>query len=106
VHSLMHATQTDDDDAQLDAAHRMIRVAKPSMLRRWPESKRAIGNQHVQILKAKCTLHLSRVDSGSASNAQNPGGDIRFPGCLSSMEGSTMAASMIIICVRRHRGSE
>jgi len=41
--SLMHAIQTEDKDAQQVAAHQMIQIAKPCMIRRWLESK--LGNR-------------------------------------------------------------
>jgi hypothetical protein len=51
VKSLMHAIQTEDQDAQQDAAHRMIQTAKPWTIRRWSESKLTNGKPLVRILK-------------------------------------------------------
>jgi len=39
VKSMIHAIRTEDQDAQQDAAHRMIQIAKPCMIRRWSESQ-------------------------------------------------------------------
>jgi len=38
VKSLIHAIWTEDKDAQRDAAHRIIQIAKPWTIRRWSES--------------------------------------------------------------------
>jgi hypothetical protein len=35
VRSLMHAIRTEDNDAQQDAAHVLIPIAKPWMIRWW-----------------------------------------------------------------------
>jgi len=51
VKSLMHAIQTKDEEAQQDAAHRMIQITMPWMIRRWSESKLANGKQLVWIQK-------------------------------------------------------
>jgi hypothetical protein len=51
VKSLMHAIGTEDQDAQQDAPHRMIQIAKPWMIRRWSESQLANGKPLVRILK-------------------------------------------------------
>jgi len=51
VKSLMHAIRTEDQEAQQDAAHRMIQIAKPWTIRRWSESKLANGKPLVQIPK-------------------------------------------------------
>lgn len=47
----MHAILTEDDDARLDAAHRMIRIAIPYMSRRWSETKPTNRKQLVSILQ-------------------------------------------------------
>jgi hypothetical protein len=39
VKSLMHAIWNEDRDAQQDAAHWMIQIAKPWTIMRWSESK-------------------------------------------------------------------
>jgi len=51
VKSLMHAMQTKDEEAQQDAAHRMIQIAKPWTIRWSSESKLANGKPLVQIPK-------------------------------------------------------
>jgi len=51
VKSLMHAIRTVDEDAQQDAAHRMIQIRKPWTIRRWSESKLANGKPLVRITK-------------------------------------------------------
>jgi hypothetical protein len=49
VKSLMHAIWTEDQDAQQDAVHRMIQIAKPWTIRRWSESKVANGKPLFRI---------------------------------------------------------
>jgi len=56
VKSLMHDIWTEDQDAQPDAAHRMIQIAKPWTIRRWSESKLANGKPLVQIPKENAHL--------------------------------------------------
>jgi len=56
VKSLMHAIRTKDKEAQQDAAHRMIQIAKPWTIRRWSESKLANGKQLVRIPKENAHL--------------------------------------------------
>jgi hypothetical protein len=56
VKSLMHAIRTEDQDAQQDAAHRMIQIAKPWTIRRWSESKLANGKPLVRIPKENAHL--------------------------------------------------
>jgi len=56
VKSLMHAIRTEDQDAQQDAAHRMIQIAKPWTIRRWSESKLANGKPLVGIPKENAHL--------------------------------------------------
>jgi len=51
VKSLMYAVWIEDQDAQQDAAHWMIQIAKPSTIRRWSESKLANGKPLVLIPK-------------------------------------------------------
>jgi hypothetical protein len=51
VKCLMHAIRTEDQDAQQDAAHRMIQIGRPLTIRRWSESKLANGKPLVQIPK-------------------------------------------------------
>ena len=43
VKSLMHAIRTKDEEAQQDAVHRVIQIAKPWMIRQWSQSKLANG---------------------------------------------------------------
>jgi hypothetical protein len=54
--SLMHAIRTEDQDAQHDAAHRMIQIAKPLTIRRCSESKLANGKPLVRIPKEHAHL--------------------------------------------------
>jgi hypothetical protein len=56
VKSLMHAIQTEDDEAQQDAAHRMIQIAKPGTIWRWSEWKLLNGKPLVRILKENAHL--------------------------------------------------
>jgi len=49
VIGLMHGIWTEDQDPQLDAAHRMVQIAKPWMIRRWSESELAHGKPLVRI---------------------------------------------------------
>jgi len=56
VKSLMHAIRTENEEAQQDAVHQMIQIAKPSMIRRWSESKLANGKQLVRIPKENAHL--------------------------------------------------
>jgi hypothetical protein len=56
VKSLMHAIRTKDEEAQQDAAHRMIQIAKPWTIRRWSESKLANGKPLVRIPKENAHL--------------------------------------------------
>jgi len=49
VKSLMHAIPTEGEEAQQDAAYRMIQIAKPCTIRRWSESKLANGKPLVRI---------------------------------------------------------
>jgi len=56
VKSVMHAIQTEDQEAQQDAAHRMIQIAKPWTMRRWSESKLANGKPLVRIPKENAHL--------------------------------------------------
>jgi len=51
VKSLMHAIRTEDHDAQQDAVHRTIQIAKPWMIRRWSESKLTNGKPLLRIPK-------------------------------------------------------
>jgi hypothetical protein len=56
VKSLMHAIQTEEEDIQKDAPHRMIQDANPWMIRRWSESKLANGKPLVSIPKENAQL--------------------------------------------------
>jgi len=56
VKSLMHAIQTENEEAQQDAAHRMIQIAKPWTIRRWSESKPANGKPLVLIPRENAHL--------------------------------------------------
>ena len=54
--SSMHAFSTEDQDAQQDAALRIIQIAKPWTIQRWSESKLANGKPLVRILKVNAHL--------------------------------------------------
>lgn len=56
VKSLMHPSQTEDEEAQLDAVHRMIQIAKSWMKRRWSESN--LGNRRPPVQIPKKIAHL------------------------------------------------
>jgi len=56
VKSSMHAIRTEDQDAQQDAVHRMIQIAKPWTIRTWSESRHANGNPLVWIPKENAHL--------------------------------------------------
>jgi len=56
VKSLMHAIWTENKEAQQDAAHRMIQIAKPWTIRRWSESKLANGKPLVRMPKENAHL--------------------------------------------------
>jgi len=59
VKSLTHAIRTEDKEAQQDAAHRMIQIAKPWTIRRWSESNHANGKPLVRTPKENAHLiHL------------------------------------------------
>jgi len=60
VKSLMHAIQTEVKDAQQDAAHRIIQIVKPWMIRRCSWSKFANGKLLVWI--AKKNAHLVHLE--------------------------------------------
>jgi hypothetical protein len=62
----MHAIQTEDKEAQQDAAHRMMQIAKPWTNRRWSELKLPKGKPVLQILKENSHL----VDFGWTEDAQ------------------------------------
>jgi len=47
----MYATQTEEQDSQQDAAHRMIQIAKPWRINKWSESKLANGKPLAGIPK-------------------------------------------------------
>jgi hypothetical protein len=44
VNSLMHATKTEEEEAQQDVAHRMVQMAKPGVIRRWSDGYLATEN--------------------------------------------------------------
>jgi hypothetical protein len=56
VKSLMHAIWTKDKEAQQNAAHQMIQIAKPWPISRQPGSKLAKGKQLIQISKENAHL--------------------------------------------------
>jgi len=51
VKSLMHAIRTEDEEAQPDAAHQIIQIAKPWTMRTWSESKLANRKPPLRIPK-------------------------------------------------------
>jgi hypothetical protein len=56
VKSWLHAILTEDEEAQQDAEHWMIQIAKPWTIRRWSESKFALGKPLVWIPKENAHL--------------------------------------------------
>jgi len=56
VNSLMHVIGTGDEDAEQDAAHRMIQIANPWTIGRWSESKVTNGKPLVRILNINAHL--------------------------------------------------
>jgi len=56
VKSLMHAIWIEDEEAEHDAAHRMIQIAKPGTMRWWSESHLANSKPLVQILTENAHL--------------------------------------------------
>jgi len=68
VKGLMHAIWTEDQDAQQDAAHRVIKIAKPWTIRRWSESK--LANQEPLVPIPKENAHLVDVEWTEEEQAQ------------------------------------
>jgi len=68
VKSLMHAVQTENEEAQQNAMHRMIQIAKPWMIRRWSESK--LPNE-THSFGYRRTMHTSSILSGLRMSTQN-----------------------------------
>jgi hypothetical protein len=56
VKSLMHAIQTEDQDSQQDAAHQVIQIAKPWMIKRWSDWKLPNWKPLVRIAKGNVLL--------------------------------------------------
>jgi len=56
VRSLMDTICTEDEEAQQDAAHHMIQIAKPGTIRRCSESQLANGKPMVRIEKENAHL--------------------------------------------------
>lgn len=52
VKSVKHAIRTEDEEAQLDAAHLIIQIGKPWTIRRWYKLKLANRKPLVQIQTA------------------------------------------------------
>jgi len=104
VKNLMHAIQTEDEEAQQDAAHQMIQISKPCTMRMWSESKLTNRQPLNADTEGDCTPNLSWVDRGRASKTEGPGREILFTECFGSMAGSSIAASMCFVGVGRHRG--
>jgi len=84
VKSLMHVIRTEDEEAQQDAAHRMIQIAKPWTIRRWSELKLVnakplvwIPNENAHLVdlewtddeQAKLQTLVERYTSRGASGA-------------------------------------
>jgi hypothetical protein len=61
VKRLMHATRTKYEEALQDAAHRMIQIAKPWIIKQWSESKMANGNHSSGYQRR---MHTSLNSSG------------------------------------------
>jgi len=51
----------------------------------------------------ECTPHWSWVECQRASKLEDPSGQVDFPGWFWNMVGSSMAASMFLVSVGRHR---
>jgi hypothetical protein len=66
VKSLMHAIRTENEEAQWNAAHRMIQIAKPWTIRWWSELRLANGKPLVWIPKQKAHL----IDLGRTEDTQ------------------------------------
>ena len=67
VKCLMHAIRTEDLDAQQDAVHWMIQIAKLWTIKRWSESKLANGKPPVQIANENPHLvHLEWTEEEQA----------------------------------------
>jgi len=64
----MQVIRTEDRDAQQDAAHWMIQIAKPWTIRRWSESKLANRKPLVRILKENA--HLVDLESTEDEQAK------------------------------------
>jgi len=61
VKTLMHAIQTEDYDTQSDAAHQLIQIVKPWMIRRWSELKLANGND---LFRYRTRMHTLLISNG------------------------------------------
>ena len=106
VKSLMHAIRTDNKHPQQDAVYRMIQIAKPSTMRRWSESKLPEWETTCSDTEVECTPCWSWTDWRRARKTEDPCWGIHFTGCFRSVEGSSMAAGILLIGIGRHRGSE
>jgi hypothetical protein len=56
VKSFMHSILTEDQDAQLNAAHRMIQISKLCTIRRWSDSKHMNGKPVVRLVQRNTHL--------------------------------------------------
>jgi len=84
------------DDSDCNAMDKLLDVRIET--RQWKTTR--------QDTKGECTRHRSWVDWGRASTSADPGGEVHFAGCLWSMEGSLMAASMFLVSFGWHQGSQ
>jgi len=67
VKSLKHTIQTEDEEAQQDAAHRMILIAEHWTIRRWSVSKLSNGSPPVRLPKANASLiDVERIEQDRA----------------------------------------
>jgi hypothetical protein len=66
VKSLMHVIQTEDEEAQQDAAHSMIQSANSGTIRRWSETK--LANRKPLVHLPSGNVHL--VDLEWTQDAQ------------------------------------
>jgi len=93
----MHALRTEDRQTQQDDTACMAL-----------DDEKLVGIETCQLkttpcnTEGACTPHWSRVDWGQASKTEAPGAEIHCIGNFSSMEGSSMVASMFFSSVGRH----
>ena len=68
--SSMHAIRSEDQDTQLDAAHRIIQFANPWTMRRWSESNLANINSWFGYRRTQHTLFISNELKTSKGNSR------------------------------------